>query len=394
MGNPPPTTNHPTDQRLMTANNDQKQPPPAPGNEPFPLKWVFLAALLPALFGLSVGLFVLTPKIGFDPAAGLLTWMNFIKGGTWNTIPVPDPNDISQTIEVAVTWWAPGQYLFLGLLNLAGLSFGHAALLLSFLCTLSGAIGLAVLGKELGAPTRALPWIAASLACSLYSLFNFIFFSGGELLVMAIWPWIASVAWKLRNNGKLLTYTLPHLFLIGSFFKHSFPIYALCILLFLWSDRLAALNLNISNNLLKQVRAIFRASLPLAIVGIIYVLERHFLMERAPELTQKSDYYPYSLVEILGYASISPLSSIASLKAPLIRFIARTLDISQDETWQRVATILSIGAPLLIVTYLYWIKKSSRILRFTGITAITTVIILSTFHWKTGTTNKRAHSAS
>jgi len=206
-------------------------------SESFPIKMVTLAALTPGFFGLILGLFVLPPQLGFDPAVGLITWMNFTKGGTWNTESIPDPNNIAQTIEVAVTWWPPGQYLFLGLLNLAGLSFGHAALLLAFLCTLAGAIGLAVLGKELGAPARSLPWISGATACSLYNLANYQVFGGGEPLVMALWPWVAIAAWRIKNKNILLISILPGLFLIGYYIKYSFAIYSICILLFIWSER-------------------------------------------------------------------------------------------------------------------------------------------------------------
>ncbi|WP_156469148.1 hypothetical protein [Cephaloticoccus primus] len=363
----------------MPIDSDQESALSLLGDEPFPAKRVFLAALFPALFGMIVGFLIVPPQVGFDPAAGLRAWVNFMNGGTWNTISVPDPNNIAQTTEVAVTWWPPGQYLFHGLLNLAGLSLAHAALLLAFLCSLSGCVGSAVLAAELGAPGESLPWIAAAVGCSSQNLTGFIGYWGGEPLIMALWPWVAVIAWKLRNRSILLVCTLPILFVIGSYIKYSFAIYAICILLFLWSERLVGLSLEGLGGASRRIGDVIRVSFPLVIVGLLYVILRHCFLSGEGSPLQGWE-HRYSLREILAYTPMSPLTSVSNFQEPIVRAGIRFLHKEYDDVWLLVASIFVWLSPFAIILYVYFVFQRRPLLRFAGIAALTTVVVFSTFY--------------
>jgi len=362
---------------LNTCSNLQ---PPDTSDQRFPTGAVFIAAFIPTLLGLLTGYFILPIGTFYDAAAGLWAYIHFSQGGAWNTLPVPNPDNIAETIEVAVTWWPPGQYLFVGLLHSMGLTLGQAALFLTAICNVAGSIGLSFLAKELGVQSRALPLISLVNACAFHNLWGFTTYYNGEPLVMAIWPWVAIAAWRFRDNNKLLIPTLPILFLIGSFIKYSFAIYALCILLFLWSEKLIALRSVKAVALWERVKGILAPALPLVIVGVIYIMGSYCLLGGGETPAQKSPAYHYSLKEILAYAPISPLTSLDHLKDSFSRYGSRLIQMGRVEFETQAASILAFVSPLAIILYAFLIVQRKPLLRFLGVTSLTTASILSIFH--------------
>jgi len=347
---------------------------------PFPHKSVFLTALLPALLGLSWGLFIRRPTIGFDPATGLLAWLNFTGGGTWNTIATPDPSNIAQDIEIALTWWPPGQYLFLGLLNSLGLSFGVAALLIAFLSTLSGAVGLAALARGLGAPLKSLAWISGSYACSYHSLINFSYFGGGEPLIMALWPWVALIAWHLRNNNVLLVCVLPLLFLVGTFIKHSFAIYSLCIIAFLGIDKLSKIRGLRDESTLGAVRKLIAIPIPLITAGVLYIGLRHYIIDTSTSPELGASYYTYSIKEIWSQVSNSPLLSAFEVRSLPLRIWSKLLKVEPEVLRDKLTPLLILISPISVSTYLFLTSRKNPLARFSGITAIISVLVYCYLH--------------
>jgi len=346
----------------------------------FPIRPVFLAALLPALLGLSCGLFVLRPTSGFDAATGLLAWLNFTEGGTWNTIATPDPNNIAQTIEIPLTWWPPGQYLFLGLLHSLGLSLGGAVLLIAFLSTISGAVGLAALARDLGAPSKSLAWISGSYACSIYSLINFHHCRGGETLIMALWPWCALIAWRLRNHSIRLVCILPLLFLIGSFIKHSFAIYSICILSFLGIERPYKIISLKKESTLAIIKETIAVAIPLVISGILYIALRNYAIDTSETPKEGAPYYTYNIKEIWSHVPNSPFLSALEIRSTSLRTWSKLLSTNPEILRDKLTSLLSLISPISISIYLFLVFHKSPLARFSGITSIVTIAIYFSLH--------------
>jgi len=198
---------------------------------------------------------------------------------------------------------------------------------------------------------------------------------------MALWPWIAFIAIKIRKNNLLSICILPPLFLIGSLIKYSFAIYSLCILLFLWSEKLINLNLKKEYSLFKKTRLIFSASISLGVIGVVYSIGRYLLTNQGGGTpNQESSLYIYSLKQILGYVPLSPLTSILGIKDSLVRLARLVLAETSYNPEDKLASILIFLSPFAIALYIYLATRRASILRFTGITALVHIIIYSTFH--------------
>jgi len=344
-------------------------------DEGFPFKAILLAALLPSLFGLCCGLFVMRPVIRYDTSVGLAAWNNYTTGGTWNTVARVDPENIHNTIEESVTWWPPGQYLPLGILQSAGLSVGAAVLTVAFFSTLSLGIGGAILVKELspGGGVRILPWVSAGFSCSYYALINFNHFIGGETGLMAILPWVVLIAWKLRNRNLLLVLFLPPIFLLGSFIKHSFAIHAICIITFLLTEKYREIE-NPFDKKLKSIQRFIQNSLPLLVTGIIYIVLRNYFIDKTISPISHIDKTQtlFSLPTYLGYSMWGPLFAPWSIGTFTERIAPRLFDLSGSRVWDQLGWTLSILAPLAISFYIWLSFRKCPLHRLAGITALLT----------------------
>jgi len=317
-------------------------------------------------------------RICYDTAAGLAAWGNYKNGGTWNTVLRADPENIANSIEESITWWPPGQYLPLGLLNSAGLSIGAAALAIVFLSTLSLGIGGAILVNELSRgegrrDLRILPWVAAVFSCSYYALINFSEFSGGETGLMAVLPWIVLVAYKLRHRNLLLVLILPLLFLLGSFIKHSFAIHSICILSFIWLEK-SRETLNYEDKKRETLKKLLRIVPHLLAIGIIYIGLRHYFIDTA--ITPLSVNSPlFSFSTYLGYSAWAPLMAPWGIGSLTNRFAPRLFELNGIRIWEYLGPILSILSPLAIGFYTWLSFRKTPLIRLAGITALLTSLI-------------------
>jgi len=176
-----------------------------------------------------------------------------------------------------------------------------------------------------------------------------------------------------------LTPTLPILFLIGSYIKYSFAIYAICILFFLWSERLTGLAPGGIPSILKKKEDILQTSYPLIATGVLYIIGRHYLINSEGSPLQEWS-NSYSLKEILAYTPIMPLTSIADLQDSLIHCVAKLSGKDYSEAWMRTASLLSYISPFILIPYISLVAKKKPLLRFLGVTALATVSIFSTLY--------------
>jgi len=313
------------------------------------------------------------PRISYDTSFGLAAWANYTNGGTWNTVTRAAPENIANTIEVAVTWWPPGQYLPVALLQSSGLSLGIAVLLVTFFSTLSLGVGGAVLIRELGGENRILPWASAAFTCSYYALLNFNLFIGGESALMAVLPWIILFAWRFRNRTALLVPILPALFLCGSFIKHSFAIHSICIITFLWLEKVRHIPAP-SKGIIFFLKSAIASSIPLLTVSLVYILLRNYFIDTTlSPTTQLEDKAPlFSLPTYLGYSAWASLFAPWGVELLVGRVARKFIEPNNFHLWNHLSPLLSVLSPLPIGLYAWLSFGKNRLLRLAGITALLT----------------------
>jgi len=347
-------------------------------NDKLPVKEMLLASLLPILVVLFFGIFVSRPVLSHDLMTGLHAWLNFIEGGAWHSLSVPDPSNISQNIEEPISWWTPGLYLPMGLLSTLGLSYQSAAMVIFVVFALSLGWGSALLAKALGSPTKALPWIVLASICSQNLFSAFSAFSGGDIGLYAIFPWIALAAWRLRKEKYLVIAILPPLFLLGTFIKHSFAIYAVSIVALLSSESLEAKSRKL------QVLEFIRRNIPLLLVFLFYLLGRHFLFTQGPTPADSTSNLQRDFPLLWGFNAFAPLIGTSSLQHFL------TMALPSTGSWESFSldgkewpfTLLS-PCPLILYTWLL-MKGDSPLSRFSGITSLVAFSVLFIAMWRGG----------
>ena len=323
------------------------------------------AALLPLLF-FACGWFWGPPQLGSDTATGLLAWRNFTAGGAWNTISEPSPANIAIDAEQSVTWWSPGQYVAPGLLLSAGLPLGAALLLVALLSAWSLTAGLTLLARFLGAPLAALPWVALGAAGSWHTLYPFGMFIGGEVVLIAVFPWIVLAGWSLRNRPLPLLLLLPPLLLLGSFAKHSFAIYALGLLAFLWLETLRKRP--------RTLRTLFACTWPLTAVGLFYAAGRIFLFQAGPSPSDPGQVH-HSLATAFGFSSFAPLLA-ATGGGSLMGRVFMLAGLKYEDGWRLFGPALALLAILPLALSARLARGPLPFHRLAGMVTLTATAIL------------------
>lgn len=335
----------------------------------------YLPALAPIVTALALATFLAPPQISPDTATGLLAWKNYASGGTWNTLALPDPTDIARTVEEPVTWWSPGQYAPLGLLVSAGLSLGNGMILLALISALSTVTGCVLLARSLGAPPAAWPWIAAAVAGTWHGLYPFGMFIGGEAVQIALWPWVALLAWQVRDRPWVLIGTLPPLLLLGTLGKHAFAIWALALLAFVWIERLRP-NWRVP-------AACWRATWPVVAAGLAYLLLRTLALPTSSSAPSDPGQLHRTFAMALGFNAHAPLFA-ATGAGSVIGRVFFLLGLDYEEGWNQLALVLAVVAPLSLVGYGWLAWRNRALERFAGIVALVGVGVLLILMWRGG----------
>jgi len=338
---------------------------------------ILLASLVPILMGLFFGIFVAPPVLSYDVMSGLHIWLNYIEGGAWHSVSVPDPSNIAQNIEKPISWWTPGLYLPIGILSTLGLSYQSAAMVIFSFTTLSLGVGAALLAKELGSPVKALSWIALAATCSQSIFGAFSVFSGGDCALYAIFPWLALIAWRLRKSKYLTIGIIPTMFLTGTFIKHSFTIYAITILSLLFSESLS------EEPFPPRIWKVICKNVPLLIAGILYVLGWFLLFDGGTTPASSISHLQRDFAPLWGFNAFAPLIGASSLQNFVkIAFPSPTgfwegFDLG-GKGW--LFTFFS-PLPFLLYTWLS-VKGKTPLARFAGITSLVTCGFLFLLMWR------------
>jgi hypothetical protein len=195
-----------------------------------PTQLRILIAVVAAHVGFFATALIERPKVDTDASAGMLVWQSMQRGAAWNCALEPDPADIARDRQNFLTWWSPGQYLAVGPLHSLGASWGVAIAVATFLCSLCGLLGYWWLYRRLGfsGPTSA--WAAGTLAVAWQVTRNYSEFSGGDLPLFAVSPWLVGWILSLRPLGLRSVLPFACLYLLGALTKLAFCVAAVAAL--------------------------------------------------------------------------------------------------------------------------------------------------------------------
>jgi|GEM_PF-304713 len=360
------------------------EPPPLTPKEPFPLRSVLLAALIPVLLGAACALFIAPPFFVSDTAHGLIAWFHYLRGGTWNTQPGIDFNNIAQSIEIPVTWWPPGQYALVGILHSIGLSFGGGIILITSCSTLLLGVGLAKLAHTLGVSARMLPLVSLAATFSHHTFSQFSSFIGGEPLSIALWPWTCLIAWKLRKRYLLLTITLPVLFLTGSYIKHSFAICALSILAFLWFDSLRKAIISRADKH-DNSKPLLYINFSLFAIGLLYIFTRNIIIPSNGGSPSDLGLYPRSFLVSWGFSFLAPIIQMTGIEKTLgfisFRFFGTP---GSEELYPSIGWLFALLSPFPLSLYIRLSIRNNPMERLTGAIALVYCTIMCLLLWGGG----------
>jgi hypothetical protein len=171
------------------------------------------------LCGLLVLMSLLVPpSLSHDAGWGMREWQTYKAGGPINSIISPDAADISRDQVSHVTWWSPGQYLVPGILTLPGIRLGAALSItagVSLLCCLLGWIQVA---KHFALSPRTAALAVAFIATFRYSTLPFGIYTGGEILLQGLTPWLILVGCCVPSLSVFRAAGLAFLAILLAFF--------------------------------------------------------------------------------------------------------------------------------------------------------------------------------
>jgi len=159
-------------------------------------------------------------------------------------------------------------------------------------------------------------------------------FIGGEVAQIAVWPWGIFAAWKLRKHTIALIVVLPLIFLIGAFGKHSFAIYALAILAFLWINALREATDQSYSRL--SWKPLWKISYPIICAGIVFIVGRHFLIDTS-HTPATQGITGRSLGESLGYSFFGPIFGLLGIDRVVGYVSYHFFGVKNEDVWIRVA---------------------------------------------------------
>ena len=192
-----------------------------PDSPPFSRNYLLLLLFI-LLLALSS---VYVPQVlGEDPGTALAAWQSMLLGGPFNSIRLPNPQDISQDNYLFVTWWTPGHYLLPGLFSKLGLSLGAASLVLTFIFSILGLVGWYKVYERLNIDPEILFFCLCMIASSRLFTTNFVNYTGGELLIFGGQPWSIYIFLKYQHKPVRLFCGLLVVSLVCFFLKSSYTI--------------------------------------------------------------------------------------------------------------------------------------------------------------------------
>jgi hypothetical protein len=197
---------------------------------PHPTQCRFAAVLILIHLAFFATGLVLRPKVDSDASSGMLVWRAMERGARWNNAFEPDPRNIAEDRQEYLTWWSPGQYLAVGPLHRLGASWGVAIVTATLLCSLCGLFGYWWLYLSLGFSQACSAWSALILSVVWHVTRSYGEFSGGELPLFAVAPWLVGLIVRLRPISLWSIIPFAVIYWVGAMTKLSFCVTAAAVL--------------------------------------------------------------------------------------------------------------------------------------------------------------------
>jgi hypothetical protein len=197
---------------------------------PNPTQCRFAAVLILIHLAFFATGLVLRPKVDSDASSGMLVWRAMERGARWNNAFEPDPKNIAEDRQEYLTWWSPGQYLAVGPLHGLGASWGVAIVTATLVCSLCGLFGYWWLYLSLGFSQACSAWSALILSVAWHVTRNYGEFSGGELPLFAVAPWLVGLIVRLRPISYWSIIPFAVIYWVGAMTKLSFCVTAAAVL--------------------------------------------------------------------------------------------------------------------------------------------------------------------
>ena len=282
------------------------------------------------------------PALSSDTATGLLAWNSWRAGGPWNCIAEPSSSNLDNDTFSWVSWWSPGQYVWLGPFLSLGLSLGCAILASAIIAAWVKSIGFYILLRTLGcgAPAAALATLVEAAGWNLY--FSFGTYNGSEVLQAALLPWLLIGFAIMRNRAAWWIPGIALFAFAAGFVKHAMFMSALAATGWLWWE---------SNRARNAPWRRWLASGLLAGAGLVVarLAVARWVVNGGPSPGTLGQTALGSLAAI-GYPFLGPLLSATGAGSVVGRLFF-TLHLPSDEGWQRIGWLLALCIPLWLWFY-------------------------------------------
>lgn len=168
-----------------------------PTTTPVATALYILTGLIVLAYTISIA--IVGPSMYADQGTGFLILEAMKRGAPFNTMPIPDPADISRDMDFFVAWWSPGQYLVPGFFEVLGFNLGQAITVTVALCSALGLIGLHFLYRSWGFPPLSIAITLLVLAGIRLFSHQFAYYGGGEIILFALTPWFLLLLFRMRE---------------------------------------------------------------------------------------------------------------------------------------------------------------------------------------------------
>lgn len=246
-----------------------------------------------------------------DPAYGLNVWQSMQKGGAFNHLIYPDPNNPLQNKSVFISWWSPGQYLLpVGWSLLTGWSYERSGLWLTLLFTAVGVWGWYKVWVQNGFQAPVIAWALFLMLTSRLSTINFLNYTGGETLIFGGAPWVLYWFYCFRSRPIWLFLGMLGLSLLCFVLKTSSSITLLSLVVVPAVEQLIAA---LRTRKLNLHRSFWLTSIAtgLAFVGYYWLTQKFYLQKGTNPTTELNAAFEwsYSVLDLLTFSGQYWLSS-------------------------------------------------------------------------------------
>ena len=189
--------------------------------------------LVVVIMAYVVAVIVNEPHVSFDPGNGILDLFNYRDGGTFAHKKVPDFSVEGGCREKATTWWSPGQWYFLYLLQIFGMNLGWAIQIQVLLAVLIAVFGWRQCWRKWGFGDEVVLVAALVFLCSRYCYSQLAIYDGASILEVAFAPWLI-LSWnRITDGGLTWKYLLILPLIVVAYFVKS-SLILLCLLMTSW----------------------------------------------------------------------------------------------------------------------------------------------------------------